>query len=401
MGTPMRARLMKSTLAQKVTKLFSTLLPLLLASLVFFHSQNGQTQRTHPTVKPSSETACKRDDLWCGVDITALKPGPSGTGNKPYASLAKRLNSQEVVSSDESESAVSLYHKGFPSKQAAVDLFQDINGTHWFSIWPTLPGKLPTLSSVGSAGLYADPRMLWFVKIMGGRQNLAGKSVFESGPLECHHSFFLHAHGVARVDAVEGNVGCYIRCLITKEVLKVSSLNVFFGDFITFMKLAQKQKSRTIEEGLLLKYDIALFNGVLYHMADPVRVIAHLATISDVIVCWTQYWNEEEPHAIQSRAAYVSEVVTIDDMPGLGPFTTTYHKHYYDIFNKAHMGGQEPFANWQTNHEQFRTLKWAGYKFYSVLPDPQPCVHPNGCQHNFAASKKPQQDGPDWKWLAL
>jgi hypothetical protein len=124
MGTPMRARLMKSTLAQKVTKLFSTLLPLLLASLVFFHSQNGQTQRTHPTVKPSSETACKRDDLWCGVDITALKPGPSGTGNKPYASLAKRLNSQEVVSSDESESAVSLYHKGFPSKQAAVDLFR-------------------------------------------------------------------------------------------------------------------------------------------------------------------------------------------------------------------------------------------------------------------------------------
>jgi hypothetical protein len=74
----------------------------------------------------------------------------------------------------------------------------------------------------------------------------------------------------------------------------------------------------------------------------------------------------------------VSEVVTIDDVQGLPPFTTMYHKHFYDLTNKAHMGGKEPYANWQTNEEQFLTPKWAGYKHYIVQDDLDPCAHPHG-----------------------
>jgi len=286
-----------------------------------------------------------------------------------------------------------------------VDLFQDMAGNHWFSAWPTLPGKLPVLSSVGTALLYKDGRMQWFIKVIGG--DICGKTVYESGPLECHHSFFLHTQGAARVDAVEGNVGSYVKCLITKEVLNVKSLNVFLGDFITFLRDAAKDPTKTEEEGLLTKYDIALFNGVLYHMDDPARTIAYISRISDVLICWTQYWNEKNPHMLQSGIGYkngmvdASEVVRIDDVEGLPPFTTTYHKHFYNVTNKAHMGGQEPYANWQTNEEQFRTLKWAGYKYYIVQDDPDPCAHPHGCQHNFVASKVPQKDGTDFKWLLL
>lgn len=342
-------------------------------------------------------------DLWASVDISKVPSGPTNAGHKPNASLARRLNVENVLTESQGDETVNLYYKGFPSKQAAVDLFQDMAGNHWFSAWPTLPGRLPVLSSVGDAMLYNDHRMQWFNKVMGG--DIRGKTVYESGPLECHHSFFLHTLGVARVDAVEGNVGSYVKCLITKEVLNVKSLNVFLGDFVTFVRDTAKDPAKTKEEGLLTRYDIALFNGVLYHMDDPARTIAYISGISDVVVCWTQYWNEKNPHMLQSGIGYkngkadVSEVVTIDDVQGLPPFTTTYHKHFYELTNKAHMGGQEPYANWQTNEEQFRTLKWAGYKYYIVQDDLDPCAHPHGCQHNFVASKVPQKDGTDFKWL--
>ena len=345
-------------------------------------------------------------DMWASVDISKVPSGPTNAGHKPHASLARRLNVDNVLTASHSEETVNLYYKGFPSKQAAVDLFQDMAGNHWFSAWPTFPGKLPVLSSVGTVMLYADGRMQWFSKVMGG-EGIRGKTVFESGPLECHHSFFMHTQGAARIDSVEGNVACYVKCLITKEVLNVKSLNVFLGDFISFVRNAGKDLVKTKEEGLLTRYDIALFNGVLYHMNDPARTIAYISSISDVMVCWTHYWNEKNPHRLQSGIGYmnnktdVSAVVTIDDMKGLPPFTTTYHKHFYDVTNKAHIGGQEPYANWQTNEEQFRTLKWAGYKYYIVQDDLDPCAHPHGCQHNFVASKVPQKDGTDFKWLLL
>ena len=42
-----------------------------------------------------------------------------------------------------------------------------------------------------------------------------------------------------------------VKCLITKEVLNVKSLNVFLGDFIAFVRDAVKDPAK--EEGLLTR----------------------------------------------------------------------------------------------------------------------------------------------------
>ena len=94
-----------------------------------------------------------------------------------------------------------------PSPQATIDILDG-----WVSILPAELGA----DTRGSAPLFADERAIWAIDRLGG---VRGATILELGPLEGGHTYMLDRAGAKSIIAIEGNKRCYLKCLITKELL--------------------------------------------------------------------------------------------------------------------------------------------------------------------------------------
>ena len=160
------------------------------------------------------------------------------------------------------------YH---PINQFAVDLFAG----HWSSIFPGEFG----VNTGGFAGLFDDERIRWAAGHLGGFE---GKKICELGPLEGGHSYMLEQMGAQRVVAVEANGKAYLRCLITKEICKLKTVEYLLGDFNLYL------------EGCDTVFDGVIASGTLYHQTDPTRMIEAICKASNSVYLWTMYFDEEK-----------------------------------------------------------------------------------------------------------
>lgn len=163
--------------------------------------------------------------------------------------------------------AFDLYVSAPPSWQNAVEA---VGG--WKTSFP------PQFElTAGSLASYADPRILWAIDCFGP---LAGRRVLELGPLDGGHTAMLEAAG-ATVDAVEADHDAFMRCLIAREIFGLTRSTFWLGDF---MKALEHWEAR---------YDLIVASGVLYHVADPLRLIELAARRSDAIYIWTHLMGEQ------------------------------------------------------------------------------------------------------------
>ena len=100
------------------------------------------------------------------------------------------------------------YVRTAPSAQNAVDIFAG----QWFSSFP----DDVDVDSGGTYPQFADERMGWGLRCLGG---VDGATVLELGPMEGGHTAMIERAGARQVVAVEANIQCFLRCLVTKEVL--------------------------------------------------------------------------------------------------------------------------------------------------------------------------------------
>lgn len=68
--------------------------------------------------------------------------------------------------------------------------------------------------------------------------------------------------GAKRVVAVEGNPRHFLKCLIVKSMLRMDAADFRLGEFGAMLQTESDE------------YDLVLAQGVLYHMVDPVELIA-------------------------------------------------------------------------------------------------------------------------------
>ena len=95
--------------------------------------------------------------------------------------------------------------------------------------------------------------------------------VLELGPLEGGHSFMLQKAGALMVTAIEANVRALLKCLITKEITRLTACEFLCGDFIEYLRRTDTS------------YDAVLASGVLYHMTEPLELLHRLSTRSPAI----------------------------------------------------------------------------------------------------------------------
>ncbi len=238
-----------------------------------------------------------------------------------------------------------------PSPQNALDIFKG----EW---WSHLPEPFADLQA-GDLEIFRDARLTWALEQIGGLQ---GQTVLELGPLEGAHTYMLERAGAASVIAVEANTRAYLKCLIVKEILGMPRSDFICGDFVEYLRNSPP------------RFSVAFASGVLYHMIEPVELIARLSKVTDRLFLWTHYYDA---HAVsqnrQLRRRFTAEMHR--DYAGFHHRLFRYQ--YWGSFGiRRFCGGSRPHAHWMLREEILACLKHFGFttiKTSFETPD-----HPDG-----------------------
>ncbi|RBP06384.1 hypothetical protein DFR50_1314 [Roseiarcus fermentans] len=179
--------------------------------------------------------------------------------------------------------ALDNYVEGPPSAQNAVDALQGWN--------MALPPEVGV--TAGAGAFYADPRILWALDEFGP---LEGRKVLELGPLEASHTYMIEQRRPASLLAVEANRLSFLRCLVVKELLDLKIARFELGNFAPWLETTGR------------RFDLIVASGVLYHMANPIRLLELLSLRADSVYLWTHYASDEAmPPGDPRRMAFVGE----------------------------------------------------------------------------------------------
>ena len=135
-----------------------------------------------------------------------------------------------------------------------------------------------------------------------------------------------------------------------------------FGDFIPFLRDSEQ------------RFDLSVASGVIYHLLDPVPVIADLCAATDeAILVWTQYYDADviaaRPDLHRKFGARRS---------------ATYDGHEYDLIEYRYLdalehagfcGGSAPTSSWLTRDGLFEAFRRNGFATIEVMVDDREHVH--------------------------
>jgi hypothetical protein len=235
--------------------------------------------------------------------------------------------------------------------QAAIEAFAG----EWSSRLPRNSG----LVSGGQAFLFEDRRLAWFLSRIGP---LRRRSVLELGPLEGGHAYMLERAGAARIVSIEANSRAYLKCLIVAQLFGLRRTGFLHGDFIDY--LDQDPAS----------FDVALASGVLYHMRDPVRLIAKLAGRCRDLLVWTHYHDARRAAA---DPALASTLGAPEQVVSYGFGHTLIRKHYAGALAwGGFCGGSADYCCWMLRDELIGAFEHFGFVVRAIAFDRPD--HPNG-----------------------
>ena len=237
-----------------------------------------------------------------------------------------------------------------PSAQAAVDLFA---GT-WSS-------KLPhdVADTGGPHALFEDARIDWMLERLG---SITEWRVLELGPLEAGHTTIIHNAGAAEITAIEAHSLAFLKCLIVKEILRLSRAHFKLGNFEKYLATSTEH------------FDLIVASGVLYHLTNPLQTLLDMMRLSDRIFIWSHFFDEAAMPIGDPRRAQFLETKQVRE---IGSDRLTYNLRSYGKIgvNPAFCGGIEGGSVWLDRDEVTRLFESRGYVVETSFLHDQ---HPNG-----------------------
>lgn len=249
-----------------------------------------------------------------------------------------------------------------PSAQNAVDALAG-----WNMALPERAGAV-----AGSAAFYHDPRILWALDQFG---SLEGRSVLELGPLEASHTYMIEQMKPGSLLAIEANRLSFLRCLVVKELLDLRIAKFQLGNFAPWLATTDQ------------RFDLIVASGVLYHMADPVRLLELLGERTDSLYIWTHYASDAAmPEGDERRMAFVGEPETVECR---GVSVRCYKRSYWGAWrSKSFCGGMNDLHRWIDRDDMISLLRALGFDDIRTAHD-EP-KHKNGPSFSiFARRNRP------------
>ena len=249
-----------------------------------------------------------------------------------------------------------------PDPQNMIDIFAG----EWSSKFPKEYGL-----NAGPVPLFQDARIHWMLEQLNG---IAEMQVLELGPLEGAHSYLLDRAGASRVLAIESNRRAFLKCLIVKELMGMPSVEFVLGDFRGYFERVPSDR-----------FDLCVASGVLYHMKEPVELIAQISQRCDRLFLWTHYYNEasiNQDRNLRVRFTDVFPRVTH------GYTYNLRHYNYLDGLETAGFcGGNAEFSHWLSREDLFGALKHFGFRSIKIFDEQ--VQHKHGPCLSILATKEP------------
>jgi hypothetical protein len=256
--------------------------------------------------------------------------------------------------------ATDQYVRGAPSPQQTLDIFKG----EWTS---RLPAPFDRCEA-GTLPLFGDPRLQWAVDRLGG---VAGRRVIELGPLEGGHTWMLEQLGASRITAVEASTRAFLKCLTVKELTRLHRADFLCGDSVAFLRETSE------------RFDVGIASGILYHLVNPIELIALLAARCDRIYLWTAYYDETR---IRRRPKLAARFTGSSEATHAG-FRHTLHRHRYRtaLFRPGFSGGSAPHSHWLTRDTILAACRHFGFTaIETAFEEPD---HPNGPAFALVATR--------------
>jgi hypothetical protein len=171
----------------------------------------------------------------------------------------------------------------------------------------------------------------------------------------------LEQAGFGEITAIESNSRAYLKCLIAKEVMGMARARFLFGDI--FPHLRESEAS----------YDLTVASGVLYHMTDPLELIALIAARSRACYVWTHVYDEQEAQSNVHQQGKWSEPVRHEH----DGFACNYHPYAYNEATtwRGFCGGSRPSTVWITKADLLAAWEHFGFEVVAVRDEDNPHGH--------------------------
>jgi len=237
-----------------------------------------------------------------------------------------------------------LYVPSAPSPQNAIDIFAG----EWASKFPDSLGV-----SSGWSPLFESEMVPWGVELLGG---VAGQRLLELGPLEGAHTYILDRMGASQVVAVEANNRAYLKCLVTKELLDITSAKFLCGDAIRYLEGAIARGEAD--------FDLCIASGILYHLVDPVAALDLITRASDRLLLWTMYYDEAK---ISPHPDLVAKFNNVSASSYKGFTHTLYGQEYKQALDfQGFCGGSAARSAWMTRADILAALDHFGFEVVGI-----------------------------------
>lgn len=296
------------------------------------------------TMRGSSSTSNLPSDL--SIATPAIEPT-----HQPEA--ATEPSPGLSIATPPQPSVLDLYVASAPSPQNALDIFK--------GEWSSALSEPFSHLSAGSSQLFDDARIHWLAGEIGGFTN---KSVLELGPLEGGHTCMAEKLGASSIVAIESNTRAFLKSLIIKELYELKRARFLCGDFIEFLRQDEAPS-----------FQVCLASGVLYHMQNPVELIALLTRrCLEHLFLWTHYYD---PAVIAATPSLSPKFNSATQSEYAGFQHTLYRQEYQAALAwSGFCGGSAPISAWMTRDDIFRCLEYFGFEVQGINFD-QP-DHQNG-----------------------
>jgi hypothetical protein len=184
----------------------------------------------------------------------------------------------------------------------------------------------------------------------------------ELGPLERGHTYMLEQQGAASIVAIAANTRASQKCLITQGMLQLRRGQFLCGDFVEYLRSSTA------------RFDLCLASGVLYHMKDPVELIALLSRSSDRVLLWTHYYDR----ALLSAKPHLSRRFVSATPAEYEGFRHTLNRYQYEeaLAYQGFCGGSNEFCHWLTRDDILGALRHFGLGDIQI--NFEQTDHPNG-----------------------
>lgn len=237
-----------------------------------------------------------------------------------------------------------------PSPQHALDLFRG----EW-------AGALPAPCDGYEAGrlpLFADAPLEWAIGELGG---VSGRTVLECGPMEGSHTWLLEQRGARSITAVEAHPRAYLRALVAKEVLGLTRARFLLGDFVKYLQTTDT------------RFDVGIASGVLYHMPEPVELLALLARACDGVYLWTHYFDAGQ----LVRRPNVEARFKPPQTRTVHGFTHEVHPYFYEAerYRASFCGGTRPSSAWLDRETLLGCLRFLGFSSIAIAFEQADHIH--------------------------